>query len=109
MTELSGRADLVALVQTALLLPYMLFSMVAGAISDTYDRRLVSLTMRGFALASALLLLLCFLSGTANAVFGPAWQALSASRCPPRISARPWRSIRLATTLLAASVRRSAD
>lgn len=97
MTELSGRADHVALVQAALMLPYMLFSMVAGAISDSYDRRLVSLSMLGFAFASALLLtgvavagwltpqlllMLCFLSGTGNAMFGPSWQASVSEQVP---------------------------
>lgn len=98
MTELSGQADLVALVQTALMLPFMLFSLVAGAISDTYDRRRVSMAMLGFALASSvlltgvawagwltpgLLLVLCFLNGTANAMFGPAWQASVSEQVPP--------------------------
>lgn len=97
MTDLSARADLVALVQTALMLPYMLFAMAAGAIADTYDRRLVSMSMLGFALCSSLLLtgvafaglltpvlllLLCFLSGTANAMFGPAWQASVSEQVP---------------------------
>ncbi|MDO7836705.1 MFS transporter [Sphingobium sp. HBC34] len=97
MTEMSGRADLVALVQTALMLPYMLFSMPAGAISDTYDRRTVGMTMLCFALCSSLLLtgvalagwlspmlllMLCFLSGTANAMFGPAWQASVSEQVP---------------------------
>lgn len=97
MTELSPRADLVALVQSALMLPYMLFSMAAGAISDTYDRRRVSLLMLCFALLSSLLLtgvtlagwltptlllMLCFLSGTANAMFGPAWQASVSEQVP---------------------------
>ena len=97
MTELSGRADRVALVQTALMLPFMLFSMPAGAICDTYDRRKVSLTMLVFACASALLLsavtaagwltptlllVLCFLTGTCNAMFGPAWQASVSEQVP---------------------------
>ncbi|MBB4615053.1 MFS transporter [Novosphingobium taihuense] len=97
MTELSGRTDLVALIQTALMLPYMLFSMAAGAISDTYDRRKVSMIMLGFAFCSSLLLtgaavaewltptlllMLCFLTGTANAMFGPAWQASVSEQVP---------------------------
>jgi MFS family permease len=97
MTEMSGRADQVALVQSALMLPYMLFSMAAGAISDTYDRRTVSMIMLAFAFATSLLLtgvavagwltptlllLLCFLSGTSNAMFGPAWQASVSEQVP---------------------------
>lgn len=99
MTEMSGRADQVALVQTALMLPYLLFSIAAGAISDTYDRRAVSISMLAFALFSAitltgvaaagwltpnLLLLLCFLSGTGNAMLGPAWQASVSEQVPPQ-------------------------
>lgn len=98
MTEMSGRADRVALVQTALMLPYLLFSLPAGAISDTYDRRRVSMTMLAMALASALLLttvalagwltpalllMLCFLGGTCNAMFGPSWQASASEQVPP--------------------------
>src|SRR3546814_6765975 len=36
MTELTSAADMVALVQTASVLPLMLFAMFAGAIADTY-------------------------------------------------------------------------
>lgn len=97
MTVLSGRADMVALVQTALMLPYMLFALPAGAIADTYDRRkvglvaLVAATITAgalFAVAFAdlltpwLLLLLCFLNGSANAVFGPAWMSAVGEQVP---------------------------
>lgn len=97
MTEMSGKAEDVALVQTALMLPYMLFAVPAGAISDTYDRRKVSIVMLVFAclsagiltgvtvagwLSPALLLLLCFLSGTANAMFIPAWQSSVGEQVP---------------------------
>src|SRR3546814_18597501 len=44
MTELTSAADMVALVQTASVLPLMLFAMFAGAIADTYDRRKVAMT-----------------------------------------------------------------
>ncbi|WP_242124050.1 MFS transporter [Sphingobium sp. Sx8-8] len=97
MTEMSGKPQDVALVQTALMLPYMLFSMLAGAISDTYDRRKTAIAMLCFASTSAillvasawsgllnptLLLVLCFLIGTANAMFGPAWQASVSEQVP---------------------------
>jgi len=97
MTEMSGRPAQVALVQSALLLPYMLFAVPAGAISDTYDRRKVGIAMLLFAAASAsvltttawlglltppLLLALCFLSGTANAMFAPAWQSSVSEQVP---------------------------
>ena len=43
MTELTSSADMVALVQTALMLPIMLISIPAGAAADMYDRRRVGL------------------------------------------------------------------
>lgn len=97
MTELSGKPEKVALVQTALMLPFMLFSIPAGAISDTYDRRKVSMVMLLFAFCSAtlltgvaaahlltpgILLVLCFLVGTGNAMFGPPWQASVSEQVP---------------------------
>src|SRR4030088_902960 len=39
MTQMTSSADMVALGQTALMLPIMLISMPAGAIADMYDRR----------------------------------------------------------------------
>lgn len=97
MTTMSGRAQDVAFVQAALMAPYMLFSMAAGAIADTYDRRRVSLCMLGFAFVSSatlaltdwlgwltptLLIALCFVIGTANAMFGPSWQASVSEQVP---------------------------
>src|SRR3546814_1483272 len=38
MTQLTPAADMVALVQTALMMPVMLVSIAAGAIADMYDR-----------------------------------------------------------------------
>lgn len=43
MTELTTSADMIALIQTALMLPMMLLSLRAGAIADMYDRRKVGL------------------------------------------------------------------
>src|SRR5579864_2739266 len=90
MTQMTSSADKVALVQTALMLPIMLISMPAGAIADMYDRRIVTLVALMIALtgASALtilawlkliapesLLAFCFVVGSGNALFGPAWQS----------------------------------
>lgn len=98
MTRLSGEARDVALVQTAIMLPSLLFAIGAGAIADTYDRRKVCLVMLGFALCScsaltavsgagilnpALLLFFCFMIGTANALLAPAWQSSVAEQVPP--------------------------
>ena len=38
MTSLAGSVELVALVQASTTLPIMLFSLVAGAMADNYDR-----------------------------------------------------------------------
>jgi len=43
MTQLTASADMVALVQTALMLPVAIVSAPAAAIADTFDRRKVEL------------------------------------------------------------------
>ena len=43
MTDIDGRADMVALVQTAVSAPIMLLALVGGAVADLYDRRRVML------------------------------------------------------------------
>jgi len=53
MSRLTDDAMMVALVQTALMLPIMLFALPAGAISDMFDRRLVCIGALSFALAGA--------------------------------------------------------
>lgn len=85
-----GSAQMVALVQASTTLPIMLLSLLAGALADTSDRRLVMLYAQGFmlvvsvSLAAAtwlglinpwLLLLFTFLIGVGSAFNGPAWQA----------------------------------
>lgn len=96
MAEISS-PDRVGLVQTAALLPYLLFAIAAGALADMHDRRLVQIAALGFALAAAasltaaswlglltpaLLLLFCFLIGCGMAAFGPAWQASTSETVP---------------------------
>lgn len=91
MTQLSGRPETVALVQTATLAPILLFALLAGALADLWDRRRVLLLAQlwvsavsaGLAATSALglitpavLLLFTFLIGTGAALNGPAWQAI---------------------------------
>ncbi|API59472.1 MFS transporter [Tardibacter chloracetimidivorans] len=98
MTELTSAADMVALVQTASVLPLMLFAMFAGAIADTYDRRKVAMTGILIGLAGAvgltlsasvgvltpwLILAFTFTIGCSVALFGPAWQASVAEQVPP--------------------------
>lgn len=97
MTQMTSSASMVALVQTALMLPIMLLSLAAGAIADMYDRRIVGLTalslglLGGVTLAALAylnaitpnsLLLFCFLIGSSMALFGPAWQASVSEQVP---------------------------
>ena len=53
MTRLTPAANMVALVQTAMMLPLMLFALPAGAIADMFDRRKVALAGLTFAVAGA--------------------------------------------------------
>lgn len=97
MTQMTSSAGMVALVQTALMLPIMLLSLAAGAIADMYDRRVVGLialslgllggvTLAVLAYFNAItpnsLLLFCFMIGSGMALFGPAWQASVSEQVP---------------------------
>ena len=97
MTQLARTADMVALVQTALMLPVMLVSIAAGAIADMYDRRIVTLAALLVTLCAAtglacvtfagwltpwLLLTFCLLLGAGQAMFQPAWQASVGEQVP---------------------------
>ena len=99
MTQLTGRADMVALVQSATFAPLMCLSLVAGAIADSYDRRKIALFALSLALLGAaglsLITLLdllsptwifffCFIVGTGTALFGPAWQSSVGEQVPAR-------------------------
>lgn len=90
MTRLTSSPSMVALVQTALMLPLMLIAVPAGAIADMFDRRKTAMVGLGFSiLCSAvltalvslgytspwLLLIFCALIGAGVALFSPAWQA----------------------------------
>lgn len=98
MTQMTSSAGKVALVQTALYLPVMLIAVPAGAIADTYDRRIVALIALSIAFCGAtaltaleyfglttpnLLLLLCFVVSSGVALFAPAWQSSVAEQVPP--------------------------
>jgi MFS family permease len=89
MTSIAPAADMVALVQTATSLPIMLFALIAGAVADLFDRRMVMLVAQvGMASASLLLaglsfaglvtpwtlLALTFLLGSGVALFNPSMQ-----------------------------------
>lgn len=90
MLTIAQSADMVALVQGAVTLPIMLLSLVAGAIADNLDRRIVMLWAQSFMLVVSLvlavcawsglvtpwlLLLLTFLISCGGAFNAPAWQA----------------------------------
>jgi MFS family permease len=98
MTQMTSSADMVALVQTALMLPIMLLSLAAGAMADMYDRRVVGLVALSIGLTGAItlsvlahigaitpnsLLMFCFMIGSGMALFGPAWQASVSEQVPP--------------------------
>jgi MFS family permease len=90
MISIAGSAGMVALVQASTALPVMLLSLVAGALADNRDRRLMMLGTQLFMLAVSvalaasswagvitpwLLLLFTFLVGCGSAFNAPAWQA----------------------------------
>ena len=90
MISIAESADMVALVQTSVTLPTMLFSLVAGATADSLDRRKVMMGAQIFMLIVSvalmtcawtgvitpwLLLLFTFLIGCGLAFNSPAWQA----------------------------------
>jgi MFS family permease len=90
MTKLTTDPSMVALVQSALMLPLMLVAVPAGAIADMFDRRKIALTGLGFSAASGavltalafaglttpwMLLGFCTLIGAGVALYSPSWQA----------------------------------
>lgn len=90
MTRLSASPTMVALVQTALMLPLMLVALPAGALADMFDRRRIALAGLTIAVIAGcmtttvsllglmtpwLLLGLIFVSGSGVALYSPAWQA----------------------------------
>lgn len=97
MTSLARSADTVALVQSAVTLPFMLLSPVAGALADNLDRRwmmlgaqLSMLFVASLLAACAwtglitpwLLLLFTFLLASGMAINAPAWQAAVGDMVP---------------------------
>lgn len=97
MTSLSASADTVALVQASSSVPMLAFALVAGAIADIYDRRLVMMLAQGlmFVFSAALavmtwmglitpfsLLVFTFLIGCGNALNSPSWQASVGEQVP---------------------------
>jgi len=90
MTRLATSPGMVALVQTAMMLPMMLVALPAGALADMFDKRKIAMSGLSLAFVFAmaltalsylelvtpwLLLAFCSLIGTGVALYGPAWQA----------------------------------
>ncbi|ATE64571.1 MFS transporter [Rhizorhabdus dicambivorans] len=90
MTSLAQSAQMVALVQTSAVLPFMLLALLGGAVADNFDRRKVMLVSQSFMLLVSailslfawqgwltpwLLLVFTFLIGCGMTMNGPAWQA----------------------------------
>jgi MFS family permease len=106
MTRLTSSAGMVALVQTALMLPSMLVSVPAGAFADMFDRRKIAMAGLSFATLCATILTLlalngrttpwvllafCSLIGAGVALYSPAWSAsiseqVSAEHLPAAIA-----------------------
>jgi len=97
MTSIGGGPELVALVQTAVALPIMLFSLPAGAISDALGRRTMVLWSQSFLLVVStmlavfawmevltpwLLLAFTFLVGSGKALNNPGWQTMVSELMP---------------------------
>ena len=100
MTRLTSVPGMVALVQTAMMLPLMLVALPAGAIADTFDRKRVAITglcisaffgstlsaLAFLELTSPWLLLgFCFLIGTGVALYSPAWQSSIGEQVTPDV------------------------
>ena len=90
MISIAQSAGMVALVQASITLPVMLFSLVAGAMADNFDRRKMMLAAQLFMLVVSVVLTVCawagwitpwllllftFLIGCGAAFNAPAWQA----------------------------------
>ena len=90
MTQQTDDAGMVALVQTAMMLPLMLVSAPAGAIADMFDKRKVAMAGLAFSASSAAVLTLlawlglatpwvllgfCVMIGAGVALYSPAWQS----------------------------------
>lgn len=90
MTRLTPSPGMVALVQSALMLPLMLVALPAGALADMFDRRRIAMAGLAFSMICAtiltllawagystpwMLLAFCALIGAGVALYSPAWQA----------------------------------
>jgi len=97
MTSISDSVDMVALVQASTTLPIMLFSLIGGAVADSFNRRGVMLAAQFFMLVVSvalalgtwfglitpwLLLTFTFLIGCGTALNNPSWHAAVGDMVP---------------------------
>jgi predicted MFS family arabinose efflux permease len=97
MTSLSSSPVLISLVQTAALLPGLIFALPSGAVADTLPRRSIMLAVEGTLaaanvalavlsylglLSGPMLLVFVLINGTALALGGPAWQTALIETAP---------------------------
>lgn len=97
MTSLGGTPELVALVQTSIALPVMLFSLPAGAIADSLGRRTVVIWSQSMLLAVSVLLAVfayygwltpwgllafTFVIGSCKAMNNPGWLTMVSELMP---------------------------
>jgi len=97
MATIDPSADRVALVQTAGTLPFFFLSLIAGALADTYDRRIIMIVAQSLMLLASIvlavialisqvtpniLLAVTFIIGCGTASFAPAWQASIGDQVP---------------------------
>jgi len=100
MTRLTESSTMVALVQTAMMLPLMLVALPAGAIADMFDRRKVAMTGLCIAIFFGsilctlaflglttpwILLVFCSLIGTGVAFYYPAWNSSIGEQVSPAV------------------------
>lgn len=117
MIALGANSQMVALVSTATFLPIMLLALVAGAIADNFDKRLIMLAAHGFMLSVSavlavlgwlglltpwLLLTFTFLIGCGVAFNIPAWQASIGEMVP-----RPLLAVAVAYNSMGFNIARS--
>ncbi|SMD17381.1 MFS transporter [Rhizobium sp. RU36D] len=100
MASISTSENMVALVQASTTLPIMLFSVISGAVADSFDRRKVMLASQFFMICVSAGLSLCaylgvltpwlllsftFLIGCGTALNNPSWQASVGDMVPREV------------------------
>lgn len=99
MLQMTHAPDMVAMVQTASMLPVMLLAIAAGAIADMYDRRKVAIAALALSFSGAtllasiaamglisppIILFCCFIVGSGIALYSPAWQSSASEVVGPK-------------------------